>query len=413
MRYLLELRSATKVDTGVYRWSFSERNLFRPNTVTIGPCSVTAENDLRNVVLLSNTFRNSDMPHVNRSDSLKPVLTVIYPEMRSTHSPDASSGGGGSSNAELGSDAAIDAIDATGDLLCWVDLANTRVLDQSFQQATGAGFSNAYYIYNRSQNAMLTWTVGYGTGMTLANFPAAGTGTVGLTRTGSWESVLDSTPISTAQLQENFEFHSLFSVLGNSWSYLFDFHTMQILWWGQTLTYYDASGVKQSVPGLTVIPLQDYLLSVRREKLDAANTNFYWRLENLTAGGTVQTATTGSGLAVPPQAPLWRMGHASTHFNHIQSCFFVCNSDPLDTDRSDQLRQWLRNAYNGGTSSSSGQGQSSSTSQWYQLFDSRKTTYSIQPSDFGDVVRSVEIEFENHLGQRFDPKDAVLTIEAK
>jgi hypothetical protein len=306
MRYLLELRSATKVDTGVYRWSFSERNLFRPNTVTIGPCSVTAENDLRNVVLLSNTFRNSDMPHVNRSDSLKPVLTVIYPEMRSTHSPDASSGGGGSSNAELGSDAAIDAIDATGDLLCWVDLANTRVLDQSFQQATGAGFSNAYYIYNRSQNAMLTWTVGYGTGMTLANFPAAGTGTVGLTRTGSWESVLDSTPISTAQLQENFEFHSLFSVLGNSWSYLFDFHTMQILWWGQTLTYYDASGVKQSVPGLTVIPLQDYLLSVRREKLDAANTNFYWRLENLTAGGTVQTATTGSGLAVPPQAPLWR-----------------------------------------------------------------------------------------------------------
>ncbi len=151
MRYLLELRSATKVDTGVYRWSFSERNLFRPNTVTIGPCSVTAENDLRNVVLLSNTFRNSDMPHVNRSDALKPVLTVIYPEMRSTHSPDASSAGAGaSSGAELGSDAAIDEIDASGDLLCWVDLDNTRVLDQSFQQATGAGFSNAYYIYKHN-----------------------------------------------------------------------------------------------------------------------------------------------------------------------------------------------------------------------------------------------------------------------
>ena len=102
MRYLLELRSATKVDTGVYRWSFSERNLFRPKTVTIGPCSVTSDTDLRNVVLLSNTFRNSDMPHVNRSDELKPVLSVIYPEVRTTHSPDASSGGGGSSNATWG-----------------------------------------------------------------------------------------------------------------------------------------------------------------------------------------------------------------------------------------------------------------------------------------------------------------------
>ena len=95
MRYLLELRNATKVDTGVYRWSFSNRNLFRATEVTVGPTSVTADTDYRNVVILSNTFRESDLPHVNRSDTLKPVLTVVYPEFRSTHAADAASGGGG------------------------------------------------------------------------------------------------------------------------------------------------------------------------------------------------------------------------------------------------------------------------------------------------------------------------------
>ena len=108
MQYLLELRDAQKIDTGVYRWSFSQQNLFRADTITVGPTSVTCESDYRNVVVLSNTFRESSLPHVNRSDSLRPVVTVIHPEFRSTHAPDSEAGAGGGSggSAELGSDQA-------------------------------------------------------------------------------------------------------------------------------------------------------------------------------------------------------------------------------------------------------------------------------------------------------------------
>jgi hypothetical protein len=348
-------------------------------------------------------------PFVNRADVLKPVLTVVYPEYRSTHSPDASTTT--TAPAGVGTDEAIEAIDATGDLLCWIDYANTRVLDASFQQSTGAGFTSAWYIYNRSQNSMLTWVVGYGSGMTIANFPAAGTGTVGMTRTGSWESVLDSTPIAADKVVENFEYHALFMVPNNTWSYIIDLYSMRILWWDQALTYYDANGTKIAVPGITIVPMQDYLLSVKRIKVDQANTNFEWRVENLTQD-TVQTATTGSGLPLSANPPIWRMGHASGNFNHVSSAFFVCNSDPQDTDRSEQLQSWLRNAYNGGSSTAVA-GSSTANNQWYQLYDSKRTTYHIQPTDFGDMVETIELEFEDHKGNRFDPKDCVIEMHAK
>ena len=73
MRYLLELKNAVKIDTGVYRWNFSLRNQVRPRSMTVGPCSITADTDIRNAVLLSNTFRESDLPFVNRNDTRHPV----------------------------------------------------------------------------------------------------------------------------------------------------------------------------------------------------------------------------------------------------------------------------------------------------------------------------------------------------
>jgi hypothetical protein len=75
------------------------------------------------------------------------------------------------------------------------------------------------------------------------------------------------------------------------------------------------------------------------------------------------------------------------------------------------MQQWLKNAYNGGTSSESTTTESTNT--WYQLYDSKQTTYTMEPSGFGDVVNSVELEFENHLGARFDPKDCVIELHAK
>ena len=63
VRYLLELSTATKISTGVYRWSFGTRNEHFPETVRVGPCTVSATTDIRHCVLTSETFRNEGKSH--------------------------------------------------------------------------------------------------------------------------------------------------------------------------------------------------------------------------------------------------------------------------------------------------------------------------------------------------------------
>ena len=83
----------------------------------------------------------------------------------------------------------------------------------------------------------------------------------------------------------------------------------------------------------------------------------------------------------------------------------------LITADAENCRAWIRNHYNGGTTEAPGGGGSTTVSQWYQLYDTRKTTFKMQPQGFSDVVSTIELEFENHLGERFDPKDFVIHIK--
>ena len=245
------------------------------------------------------------------------------------------------------------------DLLAFIDFAPARTLSQSFAPLSTEG-DTVFYLYNRGPNTNLIFQNNYGNGTQLS---AIGQHR-GITRQGSWESVVDSTPVDLNNVNDEFMVHSLFKLTSLDWTLLFDVGYMKVYIWGQQLAYEDASGTRQGV--LNVIPHVDYLLTVRRRDLnDGANINFEWRLERLD-DNTVQTATSGSGLTSPPNANgfAWKWGISSTHFRQVQSCWILHNG--LDAAHEETCQTWIRNTYNGTTSASADGAETvTQTASWF------------------------------------------------
>jgi hypothetical protein len=255
-----------------------------------------------------------------------------------------------------GSDAEVLAIG--DDLLAFVDFAAARTLNQSFAPVDQPG-DTVYYLYNRGPNSELIFQNNYGAGTQLA---AIGQHR-GITRQGSWESVIDTWPVDLNDVNSQFCVHSLFKLSTLDWTVLFDTGYMKIYIWGQQLAYENAAGTKIGV--LSVIPHVDYLLTIQRIEVDQANTNFDWRLERLD-DNTVQTALSGSGLTAPPNANgfPWKWGASNTHFQQVQSCWILHNG--LDAGHQATCQQWIKNTHAGTTTaSSSGSESTTQDAQWF------------------------------------------------
>ena len=402
-RYLLELRNATKNEDGSYTWSFTERHLARPKQVRVGPVSVTTDVFCRNVVITSDSFQNSTAPWVHRPDSMKQVLCVVHPETQS-NPPVESSESGATQSTAAGSDQSI--IDIGSDLVAWLDMGATNKVYDNTYTSSSVGGPLVYHIMNRSTaHSDLHLSAAYGAGLTLANLG----NTVAVTRTGSWESFMDSMPFPYSFLSETYHLHTVIKLTDTGWTYLFDLDTNKTLMWGNpaVLSYMDASDNKVSV-GVQMLPNRAYLLSVARVSDGAGGYVFEYRVENLDdsaeAVQNVTTQTAGKDLTANPGA--WRFGHASTHFDHIQGSFLYING--TDSTQAENARAWLRNQY-GSTATETTNTEQTNTNQWYQLYDQRITKIDMnQPSK---VQRSLTVRFEDHNGALLGPKDAVLHME--
>jgi hypothetical protein len=240
------------------------------------------------------------------------------------------------------------------DLLAFIDFAPGRTLSSNFQPLDQPG-DVVTYLYNRGNNSELIFSNSYGAGTQLA---AIGQHR-GVTRSGSWESVLDSWPVDLNDVNTEFTVHSLFKLTSLSFTYLWDVGYQKILIWGQQLSFEDANGTKNGV--LSVIPHVDYLLSVTRT--DANNGTLTYRMERLD-DNTVQTATSAAGLSSPPNANgfPWRLGHASTHFSHLQSCWILHNG--TDAAHQATCQTWIRNTHAGTTTAATGE-TTSQDAEWF------------------------------------------------
>jgi hypothetical protein len=401
-RYLLELRNATKNADNTYTWTFTERNLARPKKIRIGPVSVTTDVHCRNVVITSDSFLDSTAPYVNRSDEQKQVMCVVHGECFTT--PPVEGAGEATQSSASGSDQSI--IDIGANLVAWLDYAPSRTFDSSFTSSSVGGLP-VMYIYNRATtHSDLILTTAYGTGLSLNNMGS----TLSIHRAGSWESTVDSQPFPVSMVSEEFHVHSIVKLLDTAWTYFWDLHMNKTLMWGSNpavLSYYDETDTQQSVSGITMIPLRNYLLSVARVSDGNGGYQFEYRVENLDdSTEAVQTATTtGAGQSLQANPQTWRFGHASTHFNHHMGPFLFVNG----TVASDQenCRAWLRAAF--GSSATETTSASTNANQWYQLYDTRKTVIEMnQPSK---VLRKVTGRFEDHNGAQIEPKDAIIHME--
>jgi hypothetical protein len=242
------------------------------------------------------------------------------------------------------------------DLLAFIDFAPARTLSSSFLPLDQPG-DVVTYLYNRGNNSELIFSNSYGAGTQLA---AIGQHR-GVTRSGSWESVLDSWPVDLNDVNTEFTVHSLFKLTSLSFTYLWDVGYQKILIWGQQLAFEDANGAKNGV--LSIIPHVDYLLTVARTNTN--NGALTYRMERLD-DNTVQTATSAAGLSAPPNANgfPWRLGHASTHFSHLQSCWILHNG--TDAAHQTTCQQWIKNTYAGTTTAAQdGASQTTSDAQWF------------------------------------------------
>ena len=246
-----------------------------------------------------------------------------------------------------------DISDIDSDLLAWFDMAPARTLDVAYAEAEEAT-DPVSYLYNRSPApATLTYVSQYGNEFQLANVGE----TVGITRNGSWQSFCDcSTP--TGDLDEIFTVHSLFitpPVLG-TFSYLFDIFMLKIFTWdGGSLAYKDLSGSNSTI-SVSLIPGRAYLLSVQRRAATQDYTGngiiegheFYITVEDLVTDVVVND-TVQQGNNHPGTEQVWRLGHASTHFTHVQGPFLIHNGN--DSDHIANCQTWLRKKYTGESTS--------------------------------------------------------------
>ena len=256
---------------------------------------------------------------------------------------------GGSSGGSGGvTDATIEGFGA--DLLLWWDMAPARLLSSTFVPQSNPGDLVNYH-YNRTPGpATLLFTTGYGAGLQIANVGQ----TLGVTRSGSWESILDNTQ-PNPQVADLHAFHTLVTMPPgiNDHSYICNFPFMK--WFtfaGGTINFRDENDNNTNVP-LAWIPLRSYIISIQRRAGTAdhngdgsVNTHeFYWRMEDLT-DGAVQTQTSSSSWPVTQAtATNWSMGRASTQFSHIQSCCILYNGE--DSTKWDNSIAWLRQKFTG------------------------------------------------------------------
>ena len=120
------------------------------------------------------------------------------------------------------------------------------------------------------------------------------------------------------------------------------------------------------IQGITIIPLQAYLVSCTRDATtDPNNPKFVYRVEKL-SDGTVQTAESEvTGPVVQVNNVTWRLGAPNTHFMQYQGPIILAKTKNATYAAAAQA--WLRNTYNGTTTTVEGETASEKASFFIEM----------------------------------------------
>jgi len=256
--------------------------------------------------------------------------------------------GGAPVSGSTGDDAAIEAIP---DLKMWMDMAPGNLLDSAYANAENFGDS-VRYIYQHSSSEVNTFTG-------LGDFDLTewgSNGARGLSSQVSWQFANEfagSNWLAQEDFSIVFGFRAPVSALSGT-SRIFDFWWIDVYTEQGVFAIKDVNGTRNST-GLVVIPGKDYIVTIRRADDDGDGTYlFYSRAERL----DTSTVSTGTPLPIGKavnQQQAYYLSKANEHFldkTGILSyfIFFLGGDDGTHVAESET---WIRNKYNGTSTSSS------------------------------------------------------------
>ena len=375
-----------------FRVDVTDKDFWGPQECRIDSITATFTDDFEYVLVHSRALsRIARQPSASTNSEHGDVVYILRSEQRVVRSTSSTTT---TNNEGAGSDSSVLAIG--DDLLAWIDLNNSRVFDSNFVESTGAGETDVVYVYNRGPNSSLIFWTAYGNGLTLANFGS--NGAIALTRTGSWESTADTTPIPTNLLNETFCVHGLIQLNNlQDYTHFYDFYMMKVFFMNGAIHYTDTNNASVQVSGLSIIPLQQYLISIHRRSDGNAGYEFYWRLERL-SNNQVMTATTTSGATMPNTAKTWRLGMPNTHYSHLGGPFIVHNTEAA-LHISNSIA-WLKNHYTG--TATGGSTTTTTIGNTYQLFSDK--TKVIPCKGFANSLTNLDFYFTNPNGVIVQPE---------
>ena len=256
-----------------------------------------------------------------------------------------------------------DEIEAIPGLLCWTDFDNSRMFNVQMVESTGPG-SEVNYIYDRHNSALL-WQLEYGNSLSVVNI--GDHGAQGVYRNGSWHSVVDTTPLGSIPMENEYTVHMVWQLNSiNDHAMLMYFSSMKVCMWQGSLSYFKlaTNHVAHVVPGITIIPTKPYLMTIQRRS-NAQDYEFHWTLERLDTNEIQESVTEPSSTGALQANPVWRIGYAATAFDQFWGPTIIHNG--LDAGHISSCQTWLRNKING--TATAEEGTVSANAEWYVELD--------------------------------------------
>ena len=409
-RIFLQLEDASYNDTSnKYELDFRKFDVRKPKSIGIVSSTIEVSSDTPYLLISSKNLAsmNREQNIAQTNGGFTDLVYCLQPENNIVRTGSTSSqtttGVSDSNVSDLGSK-----------LLWWWDFDKTRVLDSTFQEVDTLG-DNVQYYYNRagspasSNSSNLMFQTAYGQGLLLS---AVGSdGARGVSKSGSWESITDSTSSGNPCPTDEFAFHHLWtapSTVGTG-SYLVRMHSsgqniLNIFINNGGISFKDASD-SWVTANMSWIPLRSYILSVSRTA-DAQSGffSFEWRLEDMTSG-VIQTDSTVCGAAIPSNGLMaYAIGHASSHLNHTISCV-VLHNGVLPADQTASIN-WLRAQYTGDSESTVTETAETKT---YQLFSRQREVFQCKTSC--PAILELDFQFRDSQGTVVKPKHGLIELE--
>ena len=336
--------------TKSYSIDTTQFDLENPKNCSITDCSVVFDSKKGYVVICSDELYSRRKVCQNSTKFGSSILTL---DSKNVFEYDLTV-----SSGTLGGDTDIE---ANTDLIMWVDYAPSRFLNNTFQQVSTVG-DVGYYVYNRSPApASLMFTLAYGNGLALSNWGTSGG--KGLTKTGSWQSIVDSTSPQPSFAEEwtlHMSFtapanitdtHNLVEIVAPGSNHLLriDFSS------GGVIRSWKSPGGATALTNLSWIPLQNYILSCTRRVGTQDNTGdgsiddyeFFFSFKHLETGAVTTEIAPRSVTLNPTAFQYFRFGRANLNFNVVQGPCIMYNSP--STDRFNHSVAWIESVFTGDT----------------------------------------------------------------